>query len=231
MKIKEAGAGSPRCCWWSPVCRFCSIGRGASVPLMIAHRIMGCSLASTGDLVDARVHFDCAVALYDPAAHRPLAARFGQDNRVTSLAYGSVVVWLLGYPDAGYAYAESAVKNARELGQAAALMYSLFHTSLTTIFSGRYEASNARLDELVGLAEEKNAAFWRAGGTTHRGCALAMTGKAADALHMINTGMTALRSTGRELVWSLGNSTMPPIGSVKRGSRCKPARKAGGKPR
>jgi predicted ATPase len=46
------------------------------------------------------------------------------------------------------------------------------------------------------LAEEKNAAFWRAGGTTHRGCALAMTGKAADALHMINTGMTALRSTG-----------------------------------
>ena len=66
--------------------------RGASVPLMIAHRIMGCSLASTGDLVEARVHFDCAVALYDPAAHRPLAARFGQDNRVTSLAYGSVVV-------------------------------------------------------------------------------------------------------------------------------------------
>ena len=46
--------------------------RGASVPLMIAHRIMGCSLASTGDLVEARVHFDCAVALYDPAAHRPL---------------------------------------------------------------------------------------------------------------------------------------------------------------
>ena len=170
--------------------------RGASVPLMIAHRIMGCSLASTGDLVEARVHFDCAVALYDPAAHRPLAARFGQDNRVTSLAYGSVVVWLLGYPDAAYAYAESAVKNARELGQAAALMYSLFHTSLTTIFSGRYEAANARLDELVGLAEEKNAAFWRAGGTTHRGCALAMTGKAADALHMINTGMTAVRSTG-----------------------------------
>ena len=170
--------------------------RGASVPLMIAHRIMGCSLASTGDLVESRVHFDCAVALYDPAAHRPLAARFGQDNRVTSLAYGSVVVWLLGYPDAAHAYAESAVKNARELGQAAALMYSLFHTSLTTIFSGRYEAANARLDELVGLAEEKNAAFWRAGGTTHRGCALAMTGKAADALHMINTGMTALRSTG-----------------------------------
>jgi predicted ATPase len=103
---------------------------------------------------------------------------------------------LLGYPDAAHAHAESAVKNARELGQAAALMYSLCHTSLTTIFAGRYEAANARLDELAGLAKEKNAAFWTAGGTTHRGCALAMTGKAADALHMINVGMTAVRSTG-----------------------------------
>jgi predicted ATPase len=88
------------------------------------------------------------------------------------------------------------VKDARELGQAAALMYSLFHTSLTTIFSGRYEAANARLDELAALAEEKNAAFWKAGATTHRGCALAMTGRAADALPLIDTGMTALRATG-----------------------------------
>jgi predicted ATPase len=170
--------------------------QGAPVPLMIAHRMMGCSLASTGSVAEARVHFDRAVALYDPAAHRALAARFGQDNRVTALSYGSVVVWLLGYPDAALAYADRAVKDARELGQAAALMYSLFHTSLTTIFSGRYEAANARLDELAALAEEKNAAFWKAGATTHRGCALAMTGRAADALPMIDTGMTALRTTG-----------------------------------
>ena len=170
--------------------------QGAPVPLMIAHRMMGCSLASAGSVAEARVHFDRAVALYDPAAHRALAARFGQDNRVTALSYGSVVVWLLGYPDAALAYADRAVKDARELGQAAALMYSLFHTSLTTIFSGRYEAANARLDELAALAEEKNAAFWKAGATTHRGCALAMTGRAADALPMIDTGMTALRATG-----------------------------------
>ena len=89
-----------------------------------------------------------------------------------------LAVWLLGYPDAALADADGAVKDARELGQAAALMYSLFLTLRTTIFSGRYEAANARLDELVALAEEKNAAFWKAGGTTHRGCVLALTGKA-----------------------------------------------------
>jgi predicted ATPase len=168
----------------------------ATVPRMIGHRMMGCSLASTGDLAPARMHFDRAIALYDPAAHRQLAARFGQDNRVTVFSFGSVVVWLLGFPEAALAGTEHAVKHARELGQAAALMYALFHTSLTTIFCGKYAVANARLDELVALANEKNAAFWKAGGMTHHGCALAVAGRATDAVHMITTGMTALRSTG-----------------------------------
>jgi hypothetical protein len=89
----------------------------ATVPRMIGHRMMGCSLASTGDLAQGRMHFDRAITLYDPAAHRSLAARFGQDNRVTVLSYRSVVVWLLGYPEAAFADAEHAVKHARELGQ------------------------------------------------------------------------------------------------------------------
>jgi predicted ATPase len=34
------------------------------------HRVMGISLLFTGDIVKSRVHFDQAIALYDPAAHR-----------------------------------------------------------------------------------------------------------------------------------------------------------------
>jgi hypothetical protein len=71
------------------------------VPRMVGHRMMGCSLANTGALAPARVHFDRAVALYDPAAHRPIAARFGQDNRVTALSYGSIVVWVAWLPRGG----------------------------------------------------------------------------------------------------------------------------------
>ncbi len=168
----------------------------ATVPRMIGHRMMGCSLASTGDLAQGRMHFDRAIALYDPAAHRQLAARFGQDNRVTVFGFGSVVVWLLGFPEAALADTEHAVKDARELGQAAALMYSLFHTSLTTIFCGKYAVAHARLDELVALANEKNAAFWKAGGMTHQGCALALSGKPAEAIRLITAGAAAMRSTG-----------------------------------
>jgi class 3 adenylate cyclase/tetratricopeptide (TPR) repeat protein len=165
------------------------------VPRMVGHRMMGCSLASTGDLAQARVRFDRAVALYDPAAHRPIAARFGQDNRVTALSYGSVVVWLLGYPEAALADAERAVKYARELGQAAALMYALFYASWTTICSGRYDAANARLDELVALAKDKNAALWKAWEMSLRGWLFSLTGRPADAVETITSALTAQRST------------------------------------
>jgi AAA ATPase domain/Adenylate and Guanylate cyclase catalytic domain len=53
--------------------------QGATVPLMIGHRLKAISLASTGDIAEGRAHYDQALALYDPAEHRPLAMRFGQD--------------------------------------------------------------------------------------------------------------------------------------------------------
>ena len=61
--------------------------KGATVPLMVGHRLMGTSLMSTGDIAPGRAHYDQALALYDPAAHRPLATRFGQDVGVAILCY------------------------------------------------------------------------------------------------------------------------------------------------
>ena len=97
----------------------------ATVPLMIGHRLMGISLLHTGDIAEGRAHLDRAIALYDPAEHRPLATRFGQDVGVAILCYRSLALWLLGYPEAALADAEHALKDAREIGHAATLMYAL----------------------------------------------------------------------------------------------------------
>ena len=101
----------------------------ATVPLMIGHRLMGTSLLFTGDIAEGRAHFDQAIALYDPAEHRPLATRFGQDVGVAILSYRSLALWLLGYPEAALADADHALKDAREIGQAATLMYALLRAS------------------------------------------------------------------------------------------------------
>jgi hypothetical protein len=67
----------------------------------------------TGDIAEGRGHLDQAIALYDPAEHRPLATRFGQDLAVTSLAYRSWALWSLGHPEAALRDADDALRNAQ----------------------------------------------------------------------------------------------------------------------
>ena len=173
--------------------------QGATGPLITGHGLTGTSLLCTGAIAQGRTHFDRAIPLYDPAEHRPFATRFGQDLRVTQLAYRSLALWMLGYPDAALADANDALKDAREINQAATLMFMLLHASFTHTQCGHYAAANAEAAEAVALADEKGALFWKPAGIVQQGCVLVLTGQASNAVHMITSGITAWRSTGTTL--------------------------------
>ena len=169
--------------------------QGAAAPLMIGHRLVGTALLLTGDIATSREHLDCAIALYNPAEHRPLATRFAYDLRVVALTYRSWALWLLGYPDAALVDADYTLKEARDIGHAATLMIALSHVGLTHIFCGNYAAATAQFDEFVALADKK-AAIFKACGLMEKGCVLALTGEASSAARMITTGIADWRSTG-----------------------------------
>jgi predicted ATPase len=174
--------------------------QGATVPLMIGHRLMAISLAYAGRIAEGRTHYDQALALYDPAEHRPLAMRFGQDAGVTVLCHRSYTLFCLGYPEGALADVQNAVKDAREIGHAATLMHALAYASFIHIQCGDYLKANALVDELVALADEKGALLWQGIGMTHQGWLLARTGKASDAVQMITSGLNVWRST-RATLW------------------------------
>src|SRR5262249_40405721 len=111
--------------------------------------------------VRRRAHYNQAFALYDPATHRTLATRFGQDVRVSTLVYRSLAGWMLGYPEAALADADHVLEDARDSGHAVPLMYAQFHTSLTNVLCAKYAAANAQSSEVVRLADEKGAALWK----------------------------------------------------------------------
>ena len=175
-------------------------------PLVIGHRLMGHSLMLTGNIAERRAHYDQSVALYDPTVHRPLATRFGQDAGVATLCFRSLTLWLLGYPDAALADAKQALREARDIGQAANLFFALLHTSLTHIQCGDYAVANAETDELAALTNEKGSSFWKALGMSVQGCLFALTGKVCDAVQRITSGIAALRSTGTTLWMPLHSS-------------------------
>jgi predicted ATPase len=170
--------------------------QGNIAPQMIGYRLMGTSLLSTGEFTEARAHFDKGIALYDPTEHRTLATRFGVDVRVSIFVYRSWALWMLGYPEAALADAEAALSDAREIGQAATLMFALNYTSLPHIFRGDYAKAKAVVDELVVLADEKGTLIWKGSGLLLQGILLALSSKPGEAIPMIISGRSMYESTG-----------------------------------
>jgi predicted ATPase len=173
--------------------------QGTTPFLLTAHRIVGACLLYLGDIVESLPHSERTIELYDPAEHRSLATRFGQDAEVHALCYRSWALWFPGYPKAALVDAHHPVHGARGIGQAGTLMTILALTICTYVFCGDDAAATAQLDELGGLAEEKGAPYWRAFTLWMQGWLLTLAGKAPEAVHMLASGITAWRSTGAAL--------------------------------
>jgi predicted ATPase len=169
---------------------------GGKVPLIGGHAAMGAVSVYTGNFAEAVVHGDQVIALYDPVEHQPLARRHGRDLRMGTLCWRSLALWALGYPEAAFASAEQAVSVARETGRAGVLMYTLSFTCLTQLISGNFAIAKPLSDELIVLADEKGAMFWKVVGILRRASLLALAGKASDAVGIFSSALPAWRSTG-----------------------------------
>jgi predicted ATPase len=170
--------------------------KAATFPLMMGHRLMGTTLLFMGDPAQGRHHLDRALALYDTAVHRALAARFGQDVQVAALSYRSWSNWVLGYPDAAVTDAERALNDARDIDQAAELMHALALKGFSSIWCGSYGLAKEEGRELAALAEEKGSAFFRTSGTIIAGLVMAHTGEMENAAQNIKGALSAMRSIG-----------------------------------
>jgi class 3 adenylate cyclase/predicted ATPase len=173
--------------------------QGSIAPRMVGHRLMGMALVQTGNLAQGRVHFDRAMALYNPIEHRPLATRFGVDSGVSIYSNRSWALWLLGHPAMALADAKRALQDAREIGQAAEFIYAAVHSAFPLIFSGRFSEAEELLKTAVTEAEEIRADYLKALATMFHGSLLALTGRALDSVNMIMSGLTEVRSTGSTL--------------------------------
>jgi predicted ATPase len=165
------------------------------VPLGIGHRMVAFTSLISGEITDALSHYDQALALYDPAEHRAVAIQFAYDARVAALAFGALVRWILGFPEAALADAGRAINHARETGLAGNLIYGLHSASFTHTFCGEFAVADALLDEQLALAIEKSGQNWRAYGMMQRGALLSETGKFPEAVDMLTSGITAYRHT------------------------------------
>jgi class 3 adenylate cyclase/predicted ATPase len=171
----------------------------AAVPRVMGHRLTGTSLMWTGDIPEGRAHLDRAIGICEQANGAP-GTHIGKDYWVSALAERCFSLWLLGYPDAAIADGTHALKDARDFGRIAALMYALNMTSIISLFCGNRTTADAQVDESIALATKQGATAWKTYGAPLQGCSLALSGKPTDAIQMITAGVAANRSLGNR-VW------------------------------
>ncbi len=99
--------------------------------LMQAHHMLGPTLLTVGALPSARLHFEAAIALYDPEKHRSHASLYGgHDPCVCCSAVGALAHWILGSPDLALRRAREAIELARKLEHPASRVHALMFTAM-----------------------------------------------------------------------------------------------------
>jgi predicted ATPase len=198
--------------------------KGEPFAQLISQRVTASSLLLTGAIANARGHFNRAIALYDPARHRSLATRFGQDARVSSFSFRSWNLWLLGYPDAALADVDRALRDAREIGVPTTLMFALFHVTLTHLHCGNYAMATALNTELAALSEDKGSLHWQLSAQKNLGCILALSGAALEAIQVLAPAIPTAHAAGYRLGlpfnWSCLARAHLRLGQIDDARRC-----------
>jgi tetratricopeptide (TPR) repeat protein len=180
----------------------------AAVPIMIGHGMMAYSLVTTGSLAQGRRHYDHAIALYDPAAHRPLAMLFGQDLRASNLSVRSLALWFLGYPEGALEDINHSLKEARDMRQAGTMFLVLNYATVLHFLCGNYATTETLANKLYTLADEQDAVVWKPSGLLFRGWVFAGTGRASEAVQLIAPALATFLSTGSTFLTPVGLSLL-----------------------
>jgi predicted ATPase/DNA-binding SARP family transcriptional activator len=164
--------------------------------LLEAYRQMGGYLFCMGRLQEARGFWQQGITLYDVGQHERLANRFGHDPAATCLAYLSMTLWLLGYPD-------QAQEQERELS---ALMSSMTHASslgcgqsllaMQACMRHDLEATLDHAEAALGLGQRHGLPSWTAMATALRGWALIERGEGAEGDVQLQEGTARWRARG-----------------------------------
>ena len=145
---------------------------------IVARRALGVSRYLLGDQVRGRAEIEAALRAYDPAIHRPLAHRFGQDQRVAALAGLSTIQWVEGHPDSALRTSLAALEDAREIEHANSLGYALAYGACpVAILRGDWGDAEGLVTTLLDHARDHRLGLWHAHALAYHGEVLAERGE------------------------------------------------------
>jgi predicted ATPase len=170
-----------------------------SALLLEAHVALGLTLFYLGELTQSREQLERGITIYDPEKHHHLAYTYGDDPGVVCLSYGSIVLWLLGYPEQAIARDREVLALAEKLSHPFSLAFALNFSARLHQCLRAGQAAQQRAEASIALSIEQGFAHWVTTGKMLQGWAMAEQGNREDAIITIREGFSSWQATGAEV--------------------------------
>lgn len=166
-----------------------------------AHWAHGCSSFLLGDIRDGHEHFACSTRVYRASTTRNLAYEYGHDPGVSTLSFGAITSWQLGYLDQAVRNTKDALHLAQELRHPFSLAYALTFGAWIHLL----EADYSEASRLAKAGLEQSIAYevpmFRAMCSIFLGTAATLAGdKRTSALADIRDNIELYRSRGGDCI-------------------------------
>ena len=176
---------------------FMSRARGLSetVPLMVAHRIMGSTLLTVGNFQSSADHFENAIRL-SAQGKQPLYNLYMVEPQAASLLLLSWDLWFLGYPDQALARVSEALELGRELGHPYTIAFAHYMTSVVHLLRGDAAHAFEHAESSLAMSQEQRFSLYAILSKISRGRAIGDLGRLEEARAEIALGIGEARRHG-----------------------------------
>jgi predicted ATPase len=147
--------------------------------------------------VEAGEHIDAGLALYDEERHRRHRYLYiGHDPAVCALGFGSVVQWLLGYPERAIRRESAASELVRRLRHAPSLAQALYWVGECQVARRDVTAVITTANELLEVCDEYRLPQHRTQALILMGWGLAYSREIAEGILRLGDGISAWSGLG-----------------------------------
>jgi class 3 adenylate cyclase/tetratricopeptide (TPR) repeat protein len=173
-------------------------GRCDAAAEMMAHRALGDSLLHVGDFRGASTHLEEALSILGPQS-QPVFV--GEDVRTAALAFLSLCLAFQGHVSVAEERWQGAITRARSVQDPHTVAFALSVRCRTQCLLLDHNGLVQNLEPLHALAIEHNLKFVQVLVTTYGGWAMALEGRTAEAISLLQNGIEGLKSAGAQ--WHL----------------------------
>jgi predicted ATPase len=168
--------------------------------LMEALFMPGVTMFYRGAFAGARANFDKALAGFEDLEQTKFwTAYTGHNASVTHRCYLALTLWHLGYPEQAFKVDREMRELARSLGHPFSLAHAIDFGAFLHQYCRLGEGLMEAAEEELAIGAEQGFPLWHALGTLHIGGAMLLQGRRAEAINLLQKGLSAFKATGAEI--------------------------------